>query len=305
MAFFLGIDGGGSKTVCEVGDETTLLGTGTAEGSNIVRVGERQAGESIANSVRRACTAARVNPKHVERTCVGVAGAARPEIAEAVRRVLAEIVSGEIEVVGDMLIASEAAQGSGPGVIVISGTGSIAYGRNSAGRTARAGGWGFAISDEGSGHWIGRMAVAATMRAYDEGQTTMLLETITKSWGVSTREQIILAANASPPANFAALLPAVLKAADAGDPAAHDILAQAGAELSTLAKIVISRIFENTKGVPVAMSGGVFGNSELVRRVFYNSLRLKYPEVVINTNIIEPVTGALELARKGTQRPRA
>ena len=305
MAFFLGIDGGGSKTVCEVGDETTLLGTGIAEGSNIVRVGERQAGESIATSVRKACTAARVNPKHIERTCVGVAGAARPEIAEAVRRVLAEIVSGEIEVVGDMLIASEAAQGSGPGVIVISGTGSIAYGRNSAGRTARAGGWGFAISDEGSGHWIGRMAVAATMRAYDEGQTTMLLETITKSWGVSTREQIILAANASPPANFAALLPAVLKAADAGDPAAHDILAQAGAELSTLAKIVISRIFENTKGVPVAMSGGVFGNSELVRRVFYNSLRLKYPEVVINTNIIEPVTGALELARKGTQRPRA
>lgn len=305
MAFFLGIDGGGSKTVCEVGDETTLLGTGIAEGSNIVRVGERQAGESIATSVRKACTAARVNPKHIERTCVGVAGAARPEIAEAVRRVLAEIVSGEIEVVGDMLIASEAAQGSGPGVIVISGTGSIAYGRNSAGRTARAGGWGFAISDEGSGHWIGRMAVAATMRAYDEGQTTMLLETITKSWGVSTREQIILAANASPPANFAALLPAVLKAADAGDPAAHDILAQAGAELSTLAKIVISRIFEDTKGVPVAMSGGVFGNSELVRRVFYNSLRLKYPEVVVNTNIIEPVKGALELARRGTQRPRA
>ena len=305
MGFFLGIDGGGSKTVCEVGDETTLLGTGIAEGSNIVRVGERQAGESIATSVRKACTAARVNPKHIERTCVGVAGAARPEIAEAVRRVLAEIVSGEIEVVGDMLIASEAAQGSGPGVIVISGTGSIAYGRNSAGRTARAGGWGFAISDEGSGHWIGRMAVAATMRAYDEGQTTMLLETITKSWGVSTREQIILAANASPPANFAALLPAVLKAADAGDPAAHDILAQAGAELSTLAKIVISRIFENTKGVPVAMSGGVFGNSELVRRVFYNSLRLKYPEVVVNTNIIEPVKGALELARRGTQRPRA
>jgi len=305
VGFFLGIDGGGSKTVCEVGDETALLGTGIAEGSNIVRVGERQAGESLATAVRQACAAALVNPKHIERTCVGVAGAARPEVAEAVRRVLAELVSGEIEVVGDMVIASEAAQGSGPGVVVISGTGSIAYGRNSAGRSARAGGWGFAISDEGSGHWIGRMAVAATMRAYDEAQTTMLLETIMKSWGVSTREQIILAANASPAPNFAALLPAVLAAVDAGDPTAHDILAQAGAELSTLARIVIARIFEDTKGVPVSMSGGVFGNSELVRRVFYNSLRLKYPDVVINTNIVEPVKGALELARKGTQRPHA
>jgi len=141
------------------------------------------------------------------------------------------------------------------------------------------------------------------MRAYDEGQTTMLLETTMKSWGVSSREQIILSANASPPPNFAALLPAVLAAVDAGDATAHDILAQAGAELATLAKIVIARIFEDTKNVPVAMSGGVFGNSELVRRVFYNSLRLKYPDVVVNTNIVEPVKGALELARKGAHRP--
>jgi len=304
VGIFLGIDGGGSKTVCEVGDETTLLGTGVGEGSNVVRLGERQAGESIAAAVRQACAAALVNPRQIERTCVGVAGAARPEVAEIVRRALAELVSGEIEVVGDMVIASEAAQGGGPGVIVIAGTGSIAYGRNSAGRTARVGGWGFAISDEGSGHWIGRMAVAATMRAYDEGHTTMLLETTMKSWGVSTREQIILAANASPPPNFAALLPAVLAAVDAGDATAHDILAQAGAELATLAKIVIARIFEDTKDVPVAMSGGVFGNSELVRRVFYNSLRLTYPHVVVNTNVIDPVKGALELARKGAHRPR-
>jgi len=303
VSFFLGIDGGGSKTVCAVGDETTLLGTGSAEGSNVVRVGEAQARESIAAAIRIACAAARVDPKQIERTCVGVAGAARPEIAETVRRVLAELVSGEIEVVGDMVIASEAAQGSGPGVVVISGTGSIAYGRNSAGRTARAGGWGFAISDEGSGHWIGRMAVSATMRAHDEGQSTMLLETIMKSWGVSTREQIILSANASPPPNFAALLPAVLAAVDAGDATAHDILAQAGAELATLAKIVISRIFEETRNVPVAMSGGVFGNSALVRRVFYNSLRLKYPDVVVDEHIVEPVNGALELARKGAHRP--
>jgi len=98
-------------------------------------------------------------------------------------------------------------------------------------------------------------------------------------------------------------LPAVLAAVDAGDATAHDILAQAGAELATLAKIVIARIFEDTKNVPVAMSGGVFGNSELVRRVFYNSLRLKYPDVVVNTNIVEPVKGALELARKGAHRP--
>ena len=78
--------------------------------------------------------------------------------------------AGEIEVVGDMVIALEAAFGGDPGVIVIAGTGSIAYGRNSKGQTARAGGWGFAISDEGSGQWIGRAAVAATVRALDLGR---------------------------------------------------------------------------------------------------------------------------------------
>ena len=115
-----------------------------------------------------------------------------------VRRLVSEFVSGEVAVVGDMVIAMEAAFGGGPGVIVIAGTGSIAYGRNSAGQTARAGGWGFAISDEGSGHWIGRSAVAACMRAFDEAGAESaggLLEGIMKSWGVTTREQLVVAAN--------------------------------------------------------------------------------------------------------------
>ena len=104
----------------------------------------------------------------ISRVCVGLAGAARPEISELVRGMVSETLSGEIKpaeikIVGDMVIALEAAFGSGPGVIVIAGTGSIAYGRNSKGQTARAGGWGFAISDEGSGHWIGRTAVAAAL----------------------------------------------------------------------------------------------------------------------------------------------
>jgi len=300
MSIFLGIDGGGSKTTCAIGDERTVLGTAIASGSNIVRVGETQAAESLAAAVRQACASAGVSPKQVSRTCVGVAGAARPEIAEVIRRILSHLVSGEIEVVGDMVIATEAAQGGGPGVVVIAGTGSIAYGRNGAGQTARAGGWGFAISDEGSGHWIGRTAVAAAMRAYDEDRTTNLLDGMMRLWGVTSREQMILAANAVPPPNFAALLPAVLAAADASDPAAHDVLAQAGVELATLAKIVIARLFPDPRKVPVAMSGGVFRNSTLVRRVFYNNLCLQYPDVVVNTAVIDPVKGALELARKGS-----
>jgi N-acetylglucosamine kinase-like BadF-type ATPase len=119
-----------------------------------------------------------------------------------------------------------------------------------------------------------------------------------KSMSVTTREQLVLAANASPTPDFAALLPAVLSAADSGDPIARGILAQAGTELAALAKIVVRRLFPDAGTVPVAMSGGVFGNCALVRQVFYNSLRSEFPEIAVTANVIEPVRGALELARK-------
>jgi glucosamine kinase len=305
VGLFLGIDGGGSQTSCAIGDETSLLGSGSGAGSNVLRVGEAQARKSIASAVHQACTTAKVTPQQIKRTCIGIAGGARPETTEIVRKILGNLVSGEIEVVGDMVIAMEAASDGGPGVVVIAGTGSIAYGRNAAGQTARAGGWGFAISDEGSGHWIGRAAVTAAMRVCDEGQIGMLLENIMKTWGVITREQMIVVSNASPSPDFAALFPAVLAAADAGDPSAHDILARAGAELATLAKIVISRIFADAASAPVAMSGGVFRNSALVRQVFYNRLRLECPNAMVNINLVDPVKGALELARRAALGAKA
>ena len=164
---FLGIDGGGTKTSCLIGDETSVLGSGTAAGSNVVRLGEAKAREALAGAIREACATAKIKPAQIERTCVGLAGAGRPEISNLVRRLLAELVSGESEVVGDMVIALQAAFGSGAGVMVIAGTGSMAYGRDSSGNTLRAGGWGFSVFDEGSGHWIGRFAIAALMRNYD------------------------------------------------------------------------------------------------------------------------------------------
>jgi glucosamine kinase len=299
MSIFVGIDGGGSKTACLIGDQHSLLGSGVAGPSNLVRVGEPRAREAIHTAIRQACTQARVDASQISRTCIGIAGGARAETAGVVRKILSELLSGEIEVVPDMVIAIEAAVGNAAGVVVIAGTGSIAYGRNAAGQTARAGGWGFAISDEGSAHWIGRAVVAAVMRAHDEDRGADLLNNIMKAWRVNTREQMILAANASPPPDFAALLPTVISAADSKDPIAQDVLAQAGAELASLGGIVMGRLFKQGQPVPVAMSGGVFRNAAAVRRVFYNNLRLKYPDVAVSDSVVDPVKGALELARKG------
>lgn len=302
MALFLGIDGGGTKTICAAGDGTKVLGTGTGGGSNVVRLGEAQARDSLHTAILSACATAGVDRSEIERTCIGVAGASVQQVREAIRRFISEVVPGEVIVVGDNEVALEAAFSGAPGVIVASGTGSIAYGRNEQGKTARAGGHGFAISDEGSGHWIGRAAITATMRAFDCEQDTELHRYIQEALEVDSREQVVKVANATPPPNFARLFPVVVQAAEAGDAVAAEVLAQAGEELAELALIVIGKLWTAQSSVRVGMVGGVFQNSAAVRQSFRDTMTRKYPEAEINMSVAEPVSGALSLARKGIQQ---
>jgi N-acetylglucosamine kinase-like BadF-type ATPase len=300
VSYYLGIDGGGTKTTSAVGDETHLLAMATAGPSNIVRVGEQQARQSLQQSVRQACAAAGITPGQVSRTCVGGSGAARPELAAIVRGFLAEILPAPIEVVGDMQIALEAAFGEGPGVIVIAGTGSVAYGRDRHGATARAGGWGFAIGDEGSAHWIGRAALVEVLRASDRSvklsEHPSFVTSLFKAWGVTSLADLARAANSIPPPDFAALFPAV--AASSDDLAAH-VLSSAGRELAQVAAVVIHRLFpDGPDPVPVAMIGGVFRHAALVRQGFYNELRALESHAELNPEVVEPVEGALRMARR-------
>lgn len=312
MAYYLGIDGGGSKTTCAVGDESSVLATATAGPSNITRVGEVRAREALQQAIQEACSAASIDPEQVRRACIGVAGAGRDEAADIIRRITAEIVVGEIEVVGDMQIALTAAFGEGPGVIVIAGTGSIAYGRDEQGKTARAGGWGFAISDEGSAHWIGRAAVSRLLRAIDEEkdpqsavEASPLSRQLKAAWNVQSLGQLQRAANSN--ADFAALFPAVFAAAEAGDGLSKGVLTQAGIELARLAGTVPRRLFgpdgASLAAIPLAMAGGVFRHSPLVRRVFRDETCQLDSRIAVSPQIVEPVTGALQMARQECATP--
>ncbi len=316
MPYYLGIDGGGTKTICAVGDAVRQLATATSGPSNIVRVGEAQARASLQESVRQACAAAGIAVGQIVYTYVGASGAGRPELAAMVRRMLAEILSTPIDVTGDMQIALQAAFDTGPGVIVNAGTGSFAYGRNAQGRTARAGGWGFAISDEGSAHWIGRAAVSAVLRAADgtdesskarsELQQTAFVSALMKAWDVSTIADLARAANSLPPPDFALLFSAV---ANAKDDLATQVLTAAGRELAQMTGLVLRRLFpaSRTETVPLAITGSVFRQAPLARDVFYNDLRRLDSRIEARTQIVEPVEGALRLARRaaacGTDTP--
>lgn len=295
--FFLGIDGGGTKTRCALGDESSTLATSVVGGSNIIRLGEAQAREAIHAAVRQACASANISPDRITRICIGAAGAARPDVAAKISAILSEITPATIEVVGDMVIALEAAFGLGPGVIAIAGTGSIVWGRDAAGRSARAGGWGFAISDEGSGHWIGRHTVSAVLRAQDEDQKTVLTELVLREWNLSSLDEVVQKANALPPPDFPRLFPLVLRASEQGDPVAVALLTEAATHLSNLAAAVIRRLAPRPPYVPVAMTGSVFRQSNDVRNVFYNRLQASFPGIEIRPNPAVPVEGALARAR--------
>ena len=315
VAYYLGIDGGGSKTKCVIGDELAILASATAGPSNITRIGEGRARESLHEAIHAACAAAKVSPHEIKSACVGAAGAAREEIASAVRSFVAELISGAVEVVGDMAIALEAAFGAGPGIIVIAGTGSIAYGRDGDGNTARAGGWGFAVSDEGSAHWIGRQAVSEVLRAADERDgcelaanntdqqaqlmAAPLFRRLEAVWNVSSLEQLARKSNSNP--DFAGLFPAVEAAAESGDDLAQLVLNNAAAELARLATIIVRCLFPKDRPsvtVSMAMVGGVFRHSQQIRSKFAERICARDPRIALNREIAEPVYGALQMARR-------
>jgi glucosamine kinase len=316
VAYYIGIDGGGSKTTCAVGDEACLLATVLAGPSNITRVGEARAREALHAAIREGCAAAKIELRQVRRVCVGAAGAGREQVAGKLRAIVTELVFGQIEIVGDMEIALEAAFGTASGVVVIAGTGSIAYGRDQNGRTARAGGWGFAVSDEGSGHWIGRMVVSGVLRAINEtvidesmsderntqaaADGLILFRKISEAWNIHSLDELVRKANSHP--DFAALFPATVSVANAGDPLAQRVLREAGQELGRLAAIVIRKLFSNPQEpatIPLAMIGGVFRHSQRVRERLCEEIKKLDCNVAVNPQVIDPVMGALEMARKG------
>ncbi len=302
MGIYVGIDGGGTKTTCAIGDEKNLLGTGASGGSNVVRLGEAQARASVQAAFLKACASAKVDPGQVERTCVGVAGASAPQVKDAARRFVAEVAPGTVLVLGDHEIALEAAFGGAPGVVVASGSGSIAYGRNDKGETARAGGHGCAIGDEGSGYWIGRAAISASLRAQDNGTETLMLTQLALALGAHSRGEIVNVANGTPAPDFASLFPVVTEASEAGDPIAVNVLERAGKELADLAATVIRKLWSGDETVRVGMVGGVFQNSSIVRQEFYNALRAVHPRVNVSFSVVNPVMGALSIARKNVEQ---
>lgn len=301
MPLYLGIDAGGTKTECAVSNGAELLGQALAGSCKLARAGAALARENLHHAIRDACAAAKIKPADIKHVCIGLAGASLQENVTWAQQTVRELIPGAtIYVAGDHIIAHRAAFGTSPGVLVISGTGSIAFGRNQSGATARAGGWGPNVSDEGSAFWVGREAVTSALRAYDAGSSNGLLPVIAQSWKVSP-EEVVGMANAAEP-RFAELAGAVTDAAEKGDASAREIAGRAGKALASLGGAVIHRLWPQGGMVPVALAGGVLQGSALVRHAFKHEMHAAHPEAAISFAYVRPVLGALEIAAQRGRR---
>ncbi|HKV94037.1 MAG TPA: BadF/BadG/BcrA/BcrD ATPase family protein [Candidatus Angelobacter sp.] len=302
MPLYLGIDAGGTKTDCAVSNGAELLGQATGASCKLARVGKERGRENLQSVIHQACDLARVAPTEVQHVCIGMAGASLAEAVHWAQQTIRELTpESTIYVAGDHVIAHRAAFGISPGVLVIAGTGSIAFGRNQNGETARAGGWGPNISDEGSAFWVGREAVAAALRSFDFGNSHGLLDTIADHWKVAP-EEVIRLANSSEP-RFAELAGPVAIAAEQGDAQAREITERAGKALAALASAVIQKLWSQGGTVPVALSGGVLQGSALVRQAFKEAMRIQQPQAAVSFAYVRPVLGALEIAaQRGVRR---
>jgi N-acetylglucosamine kinase len=308
-SYFLGVDGGASKTAAVVTDETGRpLGRGVAGGSNHLRVGIEQATRNVERAVNIALVETGIAIRQIEYAYCGIAGSDHPEHHEKVVEALKVFFPGGNFVVDtDARIALTGAVGFGAGVVIISGTGSVAFGRNARGAEGRAGGWGPTLGDEGSGYAIARDGLSAIVRAYDgRAPETAMTELLCREYLMCQPADLprfvyATTTHADDIARFGRL---VMESATAGDPVASQILEHAGRELGECVLAVVRKLDLTAEDFPVAYVGGAFHAGPMLIDPMRRTINAEAPKATLVKPLRTPVEGAAMMAIRAAQSPR-
>lgn len=293
MRHVIGLDAGGTKTVGLLADETgAIVRDARATGANLTMEGELGV-EKVLFQVIEALDP----PWPIAALCLGIAGADRESQLELIRGVLERLgFRRGVRVVNDAVVALAAGAPDGIGIVVVAGTGSIAYGRDPGGRSARSGGWGYLLGDEASAFWLGHAAVRQGIRGVDgRGPATSLYDRICARVGVGSPQDLAdwFYAKAMPRTSVASLAGVVEEAAAAGDEAAAALLDQAADHLARAAHAV-ARKLEFPGPYPLILAGGTFRACPSLEPRFEACLKL--PGARIERLTVEPARGAVTLA---------
>lgn len=293
----VGVDGGGSKTRATVADESGAEIVSVEGPGSAVRPGAAdRSAEVIAAVVRDALAAASMEHVTPKVLCVGVAGAGRePERDALWQALLSRDVAEDVVVHADATIALDDAFGDGAGILLIAGTGSVAFARGPTGLPARCGGWGPMCGDEGGGAWIGRRALSVVTAAADGREpSTSLTGAILTAAELSTVDELIAWAAAATPGTLATLAPAVIQAAEAGDLRANALLSMATEELMLHVRTLARELFTDERAsIPVAVAGGLMKRGAPLRRRLEHRLKSGVPGAQLRSEAVIPSRGAV------------
>lgn len=295
----LGIDAGGTKTVCQLADgRGGIIAEARGGGANLRAVGQFEVERVFRRLVDDVLAHRDIRPDAI---CVGIAGADRERDADLVRELIRRMgYDLPTVVVNDALVALVAGVGEqAPGVVIVAGTGSIAYGRDGAGRAARAGGWGYLLGDEGGGFWIGRAALSAVVRQFDHrGPATLLTDLVLTQMGLTTAADVIQAVydRGLPRHVIAGIADVIQHATESGDAVAADILNRAAAELGSAAASVVTRLGMRGEIFQTVLAGGIFRGIPLLGGAVEARMAEIAPRSTVRRLGVEPASGAVTLA---------
>jgi N-acetylglucosamine kinase-like BadF-type ATPase len=304
-AYFIGLDGGGTKTDCVLVDAAgTMLARSTAGPSNPIRAGYAKAWFTLSDAADVVLEHQHIKARDIRGIYAGIGGAGREVVAKRLATFLENAFpEAVVKVTTDLAITLQAAVGDGEGIILVIGTGSAAYGRNARGETARAGGRGPWFSDEGSAFDIGRRALAAVVRAEENrGPGTALSARVLQWLGCSEWNRVLDWVVKNPDDVFPRIFPLVAELGDGGDPVCREILSDAAESLAELAASVLARLKMSGREISIAKAGGTVGRSKFFDAAIDAGLTRVAPRARLIPLERKPAEAAAQLAIRLRQR---
>jgi N-acetylglucosamine kinase-like BadF-type ATPase len=299
MDYVLGFDGGGTKTECVLMDPAGKIVVRSFSGpSNPYRVGVESATREIEKAADVCLHEARMERNAVAAIGAGLAGTGDSELKAGMRASIERAFPGVAVSIFTDLETALAAAGKGPVIVLVAGTGSAAIGRNAQGQIWRTGGQGPRLGDDGSAFDIGRRAVAQAMKERDQrGTDSTLGMKILEQLGCASWPELQQRATLHPDNVFPLVFPIVAASADAGDPAAREILVQAARELSTLVNTVSKHLGHGSENTMIVRTGGTVGRCAFFDLQLDTALKRVLPQAQIGVLRMSPAEAAARAAR--------
>lgn len=298
MKYFVGIDGGGTKTHCVIANQNKeFLFECFGGPSNFIMIGSQVVSETLLSLLKQCAETLNIGFEDIESVVLGTTGAGRRTDAETLEKDFIEycksknITINHFYVISDALAALEGAFSGKPGSILIAGTGSIMFGKDSQGSIHRVGGFGRFIGDEGSGYSLGKKGLTAVARAFDgRGNETKLALKLQTMYNINSLDDLITLIYKK---NFdiASFGKVVIDTANEGDLVSRYILIDEVEELTLHIKSMYAKL--QTREMKLVFIGSLLTNWNIYSNALQDKIITEYPNVKVVRPELNPAQGAL------------